>query len=434
MLNLPKTAALLALTGAILLASAACKGHAPTPGPGGGGSESDGRKAVTASEGAKAAASRANAFGFRLFGELAKQQSSGNFAVSGASAAMAFALFQQGNEGKGREAIATALGYAGADESRLAADYGDLFAVLNGKSKSTVLMANALFTKQGLTIEDAFLKSATGPFHAEVKSRDMGDPATLKELNDWCSKQTDGMIPKMLDQIDRDTFAVILNALYFRGTWLKQFDPRKTTEANFYPEGGKGPSGGDGGSFKVPMMSGEVDAVMWSGETFGAVRLPYEAGDYSMVLMMPVYGKTSGDMRAALTPAMWGELWGHLQRKPDELDVSLPKFRLSSNHDLNRALTGMGLGDALIAGRADYSRMVKGMDANAQVAADVRQRVVVEVDEKGTKAAAVTSIEAKVTSAPMFSPHFNRPFMFAIVEHQTGAILFLGQVHDPRKE
>jgi len=390
------------------------------------------RPVVRASAAAKDAAQHANALGFRLLQQLVAGKERSNVAMSGLSAAMALALFHEACHGDSRRVLAAALGYPGAadgagTEGVVAEGYGDLLAVLQGRTAATIRFANAVYVHQDVAILPDFLAVAQQRFGAVVRSRPFAEPKTLAELNGWVAQQTDGMIPAILDQMDPANFAILLNALYFQGQWQQEFDPTRTKPRDFHPE--------EGASFQVPMMQDRVMAVVHHDETLGAVRMPYRGGDYSMVVVMPLAGRQLADLRTELTESRWRALWASLAREASETAVGLPKFRVAATHALNKPLQALGLGPALEAGKADYSRLAAGMDATVPVEAKVTQRVVVEVEEKGSKAAAVTAVEMKVASAPMppvFQPYFDRPFLFAIVEQQTGVILFLGQIVDPR--
>jgi serpin B len=386
------------------------------------------RPLVRASEPAKQAARHANALGFRLLQELTKGREQANVALSGLSAAMALALFHEACAGDSRRVLAEALGYAGAADGALATGYGDLLAVLNGRTEATVRMANAVYVRQGIEVLPTFLEIARQRFAAVARARDFADPKTLAELNAWVAEQTDGMIPTILDRMDPANFAVLCNALFFQGKWQQAFDPARTQPHAFTPEVGE--------SFEVPMMSDDVQAVVYHDGTLGAVRLPYQGGDYSLVAILPLAGRRLADLRAELTEKRWVALWSNVSREATERRVGLPKFRVAATFALDEPLTALGLGPALAAGQADYTRLALGMDARVPVAAKVTQKVVVEVDEAGSKAAAVTAVELKdasVPEPPKFAPWFDRPFLFAIVEQQTGAILFLGQITDPRR-
>lgn len=383
---------------------------------------------VVASEPAKQAARHANAFGFRVLQELTKGQQQDNVAVSGLSAAMALALLHEACAGESRRVLAESLGFAGAPDGALATGYSDLLAVLNGRSEATVRMANAIYVRRDVDVLPTFVEVARQRFEAVARARDFADPRTLAELNAWVAVATDGMIPTILDRMDPANFAVLLNALFFQGKWQQAFDPARTQPRTFTPEVGE--------PFAVPMMSDQVQAVVHHDGTLGAVRLPYLGGDYSLVAMLPLAGRRLADLRAELTAKRWAALWTALSREATECGVGLPRFRVAATHALDAPLAAIGLGPALAAGQADYTRLALGMDARVPVAAQVTQKVVVEVDEAGSKAAAVTVVELKDASAvqpPTFQPWFDRPFLFAIVEQQTGAILFLGQITDPRR-
>ncbi|MCC7062402.1 MAG: hypothetical protein IT456_06320 [Planctomycetes bacterium] len=386
------------------------------------------RPVVRASDPAKQAAQRANTFGFRLLQELTKGQEQTNVALSGLSAAMVMALFHEACAGDSRRVLAEALGYGGAADGALTGGFGDLLAVLNGRTEATVRMANAVYVRGDIDVLPTFLEVAQQRFSAVARARDFADPKTLAELNAWVAEQTDGKIPTILDRMDPANFAVLLNALFFQGKWQQAFDPAHTQPRDFTPEVGE--------PFEVAMMSDDVQAVVYHDATLGAVRLPYSGGDYSMVAMLPLAGRRLVDLRTELTEPRWAALWLALSHEASECKVGLPRFRVAATHALDEALTAMGLGPALEAGKADYSRLAAGMDASVPVAAKVTQKVTVEVDEVGSKAAAVTAVEMKDASAPeppTFAPWFDRPFLFAIVEQQTGAILFLGQITDPRR-
>jgi serpin B len=421
-----RTAFFTIATTGLALGSWICTGC--TSEPGGGAA----RPVVRASAAAKVAAQHANALGFRLLQQLVANKERSNVALSGLSAAMALALFHEACHGDSRRVLAAALGYPGAaegtgTEGAVAEGYGDLLAVLQGRTAATIRFANAVYVREDVVVLPDFLAVAQQRFGAVVRSRPFAEPKTLAELNGWVAQQTDGMIPAILDQMDPANFTILLNALYFQGQWQQQFDPARTKPRDFHPE--------EGASFQVPMMQDRVMAVVHHDETLGAVRMPYRGGDYSMVVVMPLAKRKLAALRGELAGERWRELWSALSREAVETSVGLPKFRVAATHALNQPLQALGLGPALEAGKADYSRLAAGMDATVPVEAMVTQRVVVEVEETGSKAAAVTMVEMKLTSAPMppvFEPYFDRPFLFAIVEQQTGVILFLGQVVDPR--
>jgi len=386
---------------------------------------------VTATNHAKAAATHANAFGFRLFNEVVKGKEQENVSLSGASAAMALAMFHAACDGESRKVLAEALGYPGGSDAELASAYGDLLRVLTDEGDATIRMANGLFVRDERSLKQPFVNTIRGSFAGELFGGPLEDPGMVMSINEWCKRHTDGMIPDMMggeDVPNELTAAIILNALCFKAAWEHAFKPEKTTPRWFQPEEGEG--------FTVPMMEGDVQATMWRGTGVGAARLPYSGGSHSLVLMMPVGERKLADVRKELTPEWWAMVWKALDTASYELEVGLPKLKLKGELKLNGPLGALGLGPALGLG-SDYSRMADGMGPEAGLSAMVRQKIAVEVDEHGARAAAVTEVEVVWRSALMedeFHPTFDRPFLYMIVEKQTGAILFLGQVTDPRKE
>lgn len=395
---------------------------------GGGGLD---RPEVTASTGAKAAAGHANAFGFKLFNEVVKGKEQDNVALSGASAAMALAMVHEGCDGESRRVLAEALGYPGKPDGEMAKAFADLMAVFNGRTVSTVRMANAVYVRPDVKVLKPFSDTVTGTFGAHLKAIDLNSPESVREINEWASRQTGGMIPTFIDRpemLSEDLLVRILNAVYFDGLWETPFDADDTSPADFHPETGE--------TFKVPMMSGKVESELdsWK-ESMGVLRLPYKGGDYSMVLILPLGEKKLADVRAELAGGVWPEVWGELGRRTRETNVRVPRFKHSDHMDLKQGLIGMGLGAVVEQGKADFSRIDERFIAGGLMYGEFRQKVKIEVDEQGTRAAAVTEFDgAEKKAGPAFDPNFNRPFLYMIVEKQTGAILFLGQVTDPRKE
>lgn len=380
------------------------------------------KRRVAPTDAAKQAAANSNAFGFKVFAEVLKGHESENVVVSGTSLAILLAMLHEGASGESQRVLAEALGHSNADAASAATAYGDLHKTLNGVGEATLLSANAMFLSKYEAFEKPFLDVATGRFDAGIFFRDLGDQAAVTELNEWCSQRTDGMIPVMFEQLPSDSFAVLLNALYFKGEWQQGFDPEKTELRTFWPEAGE--------PFEVTTMYSKVEARVWHDDRVGVVRIPYKGGDYSMVLVMPTKPKQSlSTVREHLSLGHWAKWWKHIEGKTEAWNVLLPKFKLTERHKLTGTLAKLGLGAALDS--ADYSRMVKHATG---VGAEVEQRVVIEVDEQGTKAAAVTG-GPTFFGEPVyeFLPEFKRPFLFAILDHRTGAILFLGQVMDPRK-
>jgi serpin B len=229
---------------------------------------------------------------------------------------------------------------------------------------------------------------------------------------------TDGLIDTILEQLDPALVMLLVNAIYFDGAWATQFDPQDTRTQPFTRE--------NASTVNVEMMSlTDVEVPTGGGPTYAAVELPYGGAAFSMVVVLPDPGTSARDFLATLDASAWDALTAGLT--PRELDVlSLPKFTLTYDAYLNDALQAMGMDPAFRPG-ADFTRMSPIGD---QLCIDfVRQKTFIEVDERGTRAAAVTAVGIGVTSFSGFV--VDRPFVFVIRERLSGTILFVGLVGDP---
>ena len=254
-----------------------------------------------------------------------------------------------------------------------------------------------------------------------MASSDFASPATLDAINGWVKDNTDGLIERILDSLDPDLVMLLLNAVYFDGSWTTQFDPADTHSGTFTRE--------DGSTVSVDMMSLDgVDLPLGGGDGYQAVELPYGGGAFSMVVVVPTGTGSARALLSRLDAAGWDDVLGGLRSTEVDL-VSIPKFTLDYDVYLNDALKAMGMGIAFGPG-ADFTAMSPMGD---QMCIDfVRQKTFIQVDERGTRAAAVTGVGIKPTSfLGLVADH---PFAFAIRERLSGTILFAGMIGDPTAE
>jgi serpin B len=233
---------------------------------------------------------------------------------------------------------------------------------------------------------------------------------------------TNGKIKTILQEIDPAVVMYLINAVYFKGSWTQQFDPARTSPAPFHRA--------DGGQHSVQMMfmrDAEVRSVM--NDQVKMVDLAYGRGAFSMTLALPPQGQPLRQWAAGVTDEKWQAWVSQLQ--DGEMDVSLPRFRLEYDEVLNNTLKALGMGTAFDEIAADFSGM-SPLGADLFIT-EVKQKTFIEVNEKGTEAAAATSVAAGPTSAP---PSFraDRPFLVAIRERHSGTILFVGLIGDPRSQ
>jgi serpin B len=239
-------------------------------------------------------------------------------------------------------------------------------------------------------------------------------------INDWVSEQTESRIKDLIPAgaIDTLTRLVLTNAIYFNAAWYMPFHEESTEDGPFHLL--------DGSEVTVPMMKQTESFGYSAGKGYQAVELLYDGRELSMVLLVPDAGafETFEDtLDVDRVESILKDL------APTQVALSMPKFKVESSFSLVDALTALGMPDAFT-DRADFS----GMTGNRELSiSDVVHKAFVSVDEKGTEAAAATAVIMKLTAAPAepVSVTLDRPFIFAIRDMETGALLFVGRVLDP---
>ena len=363
-------------------------------------------------------------FGFNLLDEIRKTEQDENIFISPFSVSIALAMALNGASGETEQAMIQTLqlqelssesinvGYAGLRQTLLLSD-----------PKVTLTIANSLWARQGIPFKQDFLQRNTQFFGAEISTLDFVDPSALKTINQWVNTNTNGKIPKILDEINPDAVLFLINAIYFKGSWGEEFDSSQTRDGIFHLA--------TGGEKQVPMMRRTGDYSYYENyeEKFQAIRLPYDDGRISMYIFLPYRESNLNLLLDNLNAKSW-ENWMSQFRK-QEVSLVMPKFKLEYEKMLNTPLESLGMGIAFASGLADFSRMadLEVLGKNLYIG-EVLHKAVVEVNEEGTEAAAVTSIGIRATSVP---PAFiaDRPFFFAIRDNETKTVLFMGIVVDP---
>ena len=363
-------------------------------------------------------------FAFDFLARVTADEDPGtNVFVSPLSASMALGMALAGAENETYAAMRDALGLGGMSREEIGSSYESLITLLTELDPSVRMeIGNSVWLRTGFEPEEAYIEDVETHFDARVSTLDFDDPTAADTINAWVSDATDGLIDGIVDPpIDPMTVAFLINAIYFQGDWTLQFDPADTRPMDFRRD--------DGTVVSTPFMSqseGEFPFA-WSGD-YVAVELPYGGEAFAMVVVVPSRDVALDDFVAGLDADDWAAIVGSMT--PSEAMVLLPKFRLEYEKSLNDVLKALGMEPAFDPVTADFSRMHRDALALQLHISRVKQKAYVEVDEKGTKAAAVTSVEVGTTSAP---PMFvaDRPFLFAIRERLSGTILFVGMVHDP---
>jgi len=360
---------------------------------------------------------KTNDFAWRMFGEVCSAAEGQNTVVSPLSVVYALGMVNNGASGETATEISTTLGFDG-NADALNSYCHKLMNVFPSLDKATRFdVANCVLVNKNYTLQNDFKKTVQKQYSALVESRDFADGKLTTHINEWCNKHTQGMIPKMLDNPDPDAIAYIMNALYFKGPWAKKFDKDITHKANFYKA--------DGTKQLTDMMRQTDDFGYAVNDTFATLSMDYVNGAFSMQVLLPNNGKTIANVVEAMKSQSWHDFIGSINKR--EVNVVMPKFTIEQSTTLNDILTKLGIQKMFSAGEADFSRFC---DRPSYVS-KVLQKAKIEVDEEGTKAAAVTVVEMELTSMLQeeITPSFiaNRPFIFVITENSTATVCFIGQ-------
>lgn len=362
-----------------------------------------------------------NTFAFSLFKEIAMTETKNNFMISPVSASLAMGMVYNGAAGKTQQAFADVFDYGDATlEQTNLVNQNIIDNLTYGTSGSTFEVANSLWVNHNFPIKESFVALNQKYYYAAVENRDFKDPATLNAINHWASSNTNGKIPEILDEISDNAVLYAINALYFKSDWKYKFDPDDNQSLPFHSE--------DGTVKNVAMMSMEQDLPYFSNELFAAARLPYKNDKYSMTLLLPHGGKTTKDVVALMSSENWNQWQDDYAEKG--IKLTMPKFTFSYEKKFNEALINLGLSNAFSEGVADFSKMT---DMEVFISF-VLQKTFIEVNEKGSEAAAVTAVGIELTSVGGGTPHLflDRPFLFVITEKDTGSICFIGKVGQPQ--
>lgn len=366
-------------------------------------------------------------FGFRLYQAVRQSADEANLFVSPASVAIALAMTYGGAAGETQAAMAETMAITGLSADELSRAHATLAQHLAAPDLGAELtIANSLWARQGLPFRPEFLQRNQTYFGAEVAELDFDDPAAAATINDWVKRQTRGLIAEIVGpQIDPDTILFLLNAIYFKGEWQVAFDPAATQPRLF--------TRADGSQVEHPLMEQKGKFSYLQTDDFAAVALPYgEDGRVRMIVFLPHAGADLDGFVAGLDADSWQQWLGRMHAR--EGTVVLPRFKVESDLSLRRALSALGMAVAFDEGQADFDAMLPTPAGINVFLKDVRHKTFVEVDEVGTEAAAVTSVEVGVTSAPLDGPFSfiaDRPFFFAIADEATGLLLFLGELGAP---
>ncbi|MEK4850424.1 serpin family protein [Paenibacillus sp. FSL H7-0756] len=369
-------------------------------------------------------AESSNQLGVKLFSQLWKQ-GSGNLTISPYSVAAALALAYNGSAGETAEELGKLLGYVPDERKKLNTGHQSLMKLLiHGGPGVEVEIANSVWGMKGLPLRKDYLGTGKDFYDAQIKTTDLAAEKSVKEINGWVADHTGDKIQEMLTKPPGpQAVAVLVNALYFKAVWKDVFEEEATKQADFYPT--------DGPAVQVMMMKRSGMFGYAAHEDWQAVKLPYGEGQMEMVVVLPGEQSSLAELVSHLEQ---GALLRNEDFSSSRGTLLLPRFTASYGTELSKALQALGAMLAFDPERGDFSLMAD-LDSPIYVE-QVIHKTYIDVNERGTEAAASTVVGLRAGSAPPvdapFEMNVNRPFLFMIRDRQTGVVLFLGAIENPQ--
>ena len=360
-------------------------------------------------------------FGSRLLQQLLRRNEKNVF-VSPASLGLALGIAAAGASGETLAAIEQALGV----DATLAANRAKrLFASFDTLPPGVAIeIANSLWAASGLPLSPRYAAAMQERYRAEVRNVDFGRPATITLINDWVGRVTHGQIKSAVDQIDPSSILALVNATYFHGLWEDPFDADDTVERDF--------TTGSGAVTRVRLMAKSASCDYAEDSDLQAIRLPYKGDRLSLLVVLPRKPLSPSAFHDIAAPNSLARILAALAHRRGNL--RMPTVRLGYAADLKPELLEMGMGRAF----AEDAEFPGVFDRNIPAfISTVPHKTRLEIDEKGTTAAASTFIgfslgsSIMVTPPPPFEMIVDRPFLLALIESETDLILFLGVIGNP---
>jgi serpin B len=378
---------------------------------------------IELTESGKKVVSASNAFGIDIFQRvLDDEPADENIFLSPISISLALAMTYNGANGATEDSMAFALRISHLSSSEINTAYKELAEGLKSADEDVLMdIANSIWYRQGFAVDKDFLDINTLYYNSEVRGLDFGLPESVDIINGWVAENTNNKIPTIIDNISPLHVMFLINAIYFKGIWTLQFDPENTHDALFQSV--------DGNYVDVSMMHYQDTINYFENDNFQAVELDYGSGNFSMVILLPKGNLSPGEIWKQTSSDTWDAWMESFVLRTVKL--YLPKFTFSYEKKLNDILKNMGMGIAFEPNLADFTGINSEYPLNIDY---VKHKSFVEVNEEGTEAAAVTVVAIELTSIdPNALPVFraDHPFIFAIREKSTHAIVFLGKVGEP---
>jgi serine protease inhibitor len=347
-----------------------------------------------------------------------------NILLSPLSVQLSLGMTLQGAQGQTATEMAEAIRMRGVAPSDLNAYFKLLATHLpHLDAKTELAIANSIWYKKDLILKPSFIENNESYYQAAIEGLDFTQPSSKDKINQWVKLHTKGKIDKIVEQIPSNAALYLINAVYFNGVWQSRFNADATQKRTFHVSPDK--------QVSADFMTIEHSYHVFDNEHAQGIELPYGNGSYSMLVLLPKAGKTVKNVVQALKNGM--ELPLSKDQRQINVRLYLPKFKFAYEDNLNETLEHLGMPTAFTS-QADFGGILEGGSLKIN---EVKHKTFIEVDERGTQAAAVTSVSMVFTSLQKPEPmlmDFNKPFLVFIREAKSGLILFSGQVYNPLLE
>ncbi len=364
------------------------------------------------------------AFSYEIFRNTVAFDDEENVIISPLSISMALSMAMNGAEEETYEEMRDVLHLHAMGKKEINEAFKSLIELLiELDPKVTLQIANSVWHRLSLPVKEDFLERLTEYYGAKVQELNFADPASVDIINDWVRENTEGLIETIIDEIPDDMVMYLINALYFKGDWLRPFDTDDTRPGDFRLE--------DGSSVQVDMMRQESRFATYFSDEAQMIELPYGDSLFSMTVLMPNDPEMPIDrfVEESLSAENLNNWRANLSVGSRDVILQLPKFELEYEIEYNEILKAMGMELAFDEWEADFTGIADVSPQNLFIS-EVKHKTFIRVDEEGTEAAAVTSVGIGITSMPP-SIIVDRPFAFIIHERESGTNLFMGKVKNP---
>jgi serpin B len=372
-----------------------------------------------------------NLFAWSLYDTLDGEP--GNIFVSPASISEAFALLYPGAAGETASQMASLFGYDGVPAGAFAATQNVLNnAVTADTEKTKLTVANAAWLREGSIFQAPYREAVEGIMKAKVALVDFTQPAAAAKLiNSWVEDHTNDKIHDLIPPSAIRpglTELILTNAVWFKADWKNPFKAEATQDGTFYSPSGE---------ITARLMSQTLKKARYlSRDGYAALDLDYAGDDYALTVILPDAQDSLPGVTSAMTPESFTSLLSDMDTAEGKrVHLVLPKVSIESDYELNDPLIALGLSDAFT-GAADFSRLIEGAGPGDLVISKVLHKTFLDIDEKGTEAAAATAIVMERTA--IFIPdeepvefRADHPFLIALRHKPTGTVMFMGRVEAP---